>query len=192
MFQAGRKRIDLEPRRRHRNLPVGPAPGRRHLQRRDRALRLRLRNHRSAAPGRLRCCALQPAPQQRGGADQRDDARKNAGQAHVIPLLIARTLSDDRGAFKPCRRYQRGDDNDLMWALWRIMGEHHYFEFIAIVDRHHAPAHRYLPHRRNFGSCRRRRPRPAAASARRHAVFACAVQRAGRATLHAVVLQRVQ
>ena len=28
--------------------------------------------------------ALQPAPQQRGGADQRDDARKNAGQAHVI------------------------------------------------------------------------------------------------------------
>ena len=28
----------------------------------------------------------------RGGADQRDDSRKNAG--HVIPLLIARTLSD--------------------------------------------------------------------------------------------------
>ena len=38
--------------------------------------------------------ALQPAPQDRGGADQRDYPRKNAGQAHVIPLLIARTLSD--------------------------------------------------------------------------------------------------
>jgi hypothetical protein len=86
----------------------------------------------------------------------------------------------------------RGNDDDLMLALWRNIGEHHYFEFIAIVDRHHAQAHQYLPHRHNFGSCRLRCPRPAPASARRHAVFARAVQRAGRAAVHAVLLQRVQ
>jgi hypothetical protein len=38
--------------------------------------------------------ALQPTPKERGGADQRDYSRKNTGHAHVIPLLIARTLSD--------------------------------------------------------------------------------------------------
>jgi hypothetical protein len=94
MFQAGCKRVDLEPWCRNWNLPVGPPSGRRHLERRDGALRLRHWYHRSVAPGRLRRDALQPAPQQRGGADQRDYSRKNTGQAHVIPLLIARTLTD--------------------------------------------------------------------------------------------------
>jgi hypothetical protein len=36
--------------------------------------------------------ALQPAPQDRGSADQRDYSRKNARQAHAIPLLIARII----------------------------------------------------------------------------------------------------
>jgi hypothetical protein len=38
-------------------------------------------------------CSLQPTPQQRGSADQRDDARKNTGQAHAISLLIVRAPS---------------------------------------------------------------------------------------------------
>ena len=97
MFQTGRERIDLEPRRRHGRLPFGPSPGRRHLERRDAALRFRHRYHRCAAPGRLMRCALLPAPQHRGSADQRDYSRKNSRKVHVIPpLLIARTLSDTR------------------------------------------------------------------------------------------------
>ena len=72
MFETGRKRIDLEPRRRHRRLPVGPPSGRRHLERRDGALRLRRRDRRSAAPGRLMRGALQPAPQR---AQRRRSAR---------------------------------------------------------------------------------------------------------------------
>jgi hypothetical protein len=32
--------------------------------------------------------ALPPAPKQRGGADQRDYSRKNAGQTHLIPQSI--------------------------------------------------------------------------------------------------------
>ena len=77
MLQAGRERIDLESRRRHGDLPVAPASGRRHLQRRECALRFCLGNDRCAAPGRLRCRTLLPAPQQRGAADHRDDAREN-------------------------------------------------------------------------------------------------------------------
>ena len=102
MFQTGRKRIDLEPRRGHRLLPVGPALGRRHLERRDAALRLRRRHHRSAAPGRLRRDALQPAPLERSGADQRDYSRKNAGQAHVIPLF-----GGGRRSRLPCHDLER-------------------------------------------------------------------------------------
>ena len=41
-------------------------------------------------------CALQPAPQQRGGANQRDYSCENTGQSHVIPLLIVRTLANTR------------------------------------------------------------------------------------------------
>ena len=96
MFQAGRKRVDLEPGCRRRLLPFVPAPRRRHLERRNRALRLRLRHHRRAAPGRRRCCALQLAPKQRRSADQRDDARKNCRKTHAIPLLIAGTLEQNR------------------------------------------------------------------------------------------------
>ena len=96
MFQAGRKCIDLEPRRSHWRVPVGPPPGRRHLERRDAALRLCRWDHRRAAPGRLGRCALQPAPQQRGGANQRDYSCENTGQSHVIPLLIVRTLANTR------------------------------------------------------------------------------------------------
>ena len=94
MLQAGRERVDLQPRRCDRRLPVGPAARRRHLERRDAALRLRRRDHRRAAPGRLLRDAPQPAPQQRGAADQRDDARKNAREAHEIAWSIANTLSD--------------------------------------------------------------------------------------------------
>ena len=86
MVETGRKRIDLEPRCCHRNLRAGPSLGGRHLERRDGALRLRHRYHRRAAPGRLRCCALQPPPQQRGAADQRHDARENSGHGHVLLL----------------------------------------------------------------------------------------------------------
>ena len=58
--------------------------------------RLRHRNHWSAAPGRLGCCALQPPPQQRGGADHATIRAKIPDKAHFIPLLIARTLSEAR------------------------------------------------------------------------------------------------
>jgi hypothetical protein len=78
MFQTGRKRIDLEPRRRHRKLPVDPSLGRRHLEGRDGALRLCHWDYRRAAPGRLMGCALQSTPKQRGSADQRDYSYKNA------------------------------------------------------------------------------------------------------------------
>jgi len=91
MFQTGRKRIHLEPRGRHRRLPVGPAPGGRHLERRDCALRLRHGYQGRAAPGRLRRGVLKPTPPDCGSADQRDYSCKDAGQAHVIPLLIARS-----------------------------------------------------------------------------------------------------
>jgi hypothetical protein len=91
MFQASRKGVDLQPGGRNRLLPVAPSPCRRHLERRDASLRLRCRDHRRGAPGRRRRRALQPSPQQRGAADQRDDACKNSRKIHEAPLSIART-----------------------------------------------------------------------------------------------------
>jgi hypothetical protein len=38
--------------------------------------------------------ALQPAPAERNAAEQRDELGENSRHTHVIPLLIARTLSD--------------------------------------------------------------------------------------------------
>ncbi len=92
VFQAGRKRVDLEPWRRHRHLPVAPSPGRRHLERRDHALRLRHRHHWRAAPRRLGRGTLQPPPLQRGGAEHRDYSCKNCGKVHFIHPLIGCTL----------------------------------------------------------------------------------------------------
>ena len=79
------ERVDLEPGRRDRRLPGGPAPGGRHLERRDAALRLGRRDRRRAAHGRLGGAGLAPPPQDRRGADQRDDAAENARQAHGTP-----------------------------------------------------------------------------------------------------------
>jgi hypothetical protein len=76
-------------------LRVVRPPGRRHLERRDAALRFRRRNHRRAAPGRLGRCALQPTPQQRGGANQRDYSCENTGQANS-PVDRAHTSRGDR------------------------------------------------------------------------------------------------
>jgi hypothetical protein len=103
MVQAGRKRVDLESRRRCWLLPIAPPSRCRHLERRDRALRLCRWNRRSVAPGGLRCRALQPAPRQRGSADQGDDARKNAGKTHRTTSLNAHTLSNT-GAIWTFRR----------------------------------------------------------------------------------------
>jgi len=76
MLEAGRERVDLEPGRRHRRLPRGPAPGRRHLERGDAALRPCRRDRRRAAHGRLERATLQPPPQDRRSADQRDQLRE--------------------------------------------------------------------------------------------------------------------
>ena len=56
MLETGRKRIDLEPGRRNRRLPLGPAPCRGHLEGRD-ALRLGRRDRPACCPkpARTRC-----------------------------------------------------------------------------------------------------------------------------------------
>src|SRR4029079_17515740 len=68
---------------------------------------------RRIAPGRLMRGALRPAPQQRGGADQRDYSRKNAREIHQVLLLIASVLSDviwvlDRTVDQPPTRRDPG------------------------------------------------------------------------------------
>jgi hypothetical protein len=83
-------------------------------------LRLRHWDHRRAAPGRLGRRALQPAPQQRGSTDQRDYSRKNFRQAHIILLLIARTLSD------------AGAHSNLIIDV----RDHRHLEFILITQSH--------------------------------------------------------
>ena len=104
MLQTGRERVDLEPGRRHRRLPVAPSPGRRHLERRDAALRLRRRDRRRAAPGRLVRDALQPAPQRsRRRRSARPPAQKCRTSSCHSPVDRAHTIR--RGSvLKPCRR----------------------------------------------------------------------------------------
>ena len=84
VLETGRKRIDLEPGRRNRRLPLGPPPGGRHLERRDASLRPCRRDHWRAAQSRLMLAAL-PPHQDRGGPDQRDQSPEDAGQAHRNP-----------------------------------------------------------------------------------------------------------
>ena len=108
MLQAGRKRIDLESRRRHVGIcpslqpladgifSVGSAP-----------CGFASGNHRGAAPGRLGRCALQPAPQQRGAADQRDDAREKCRKSSCHSPVDRAHPIRRRGAFNPYRHWWR-------------------------------------------------------------------------------------
>ena len=103
MLQAGRERIDLESRRRHRHLPVAPPPGRRHLERRD-------------APCGFAAGTTGALPQAGSGAEPCD--RRHSSAAAPISATMRAKIAEklmsfpvDRahtirqhGALKPCPR----------------------------------------------------------------------------------------
>jgi hypothetical protein len=89
MIETARERIDLQAGRRDRRLSRAPALGRRHLERRDGALRFRRRYHRLAAPRRLGRAAGQAPHLERGPANHGDAARENVRKAQgTAPLLM--------------------------------------------------------------------------------------------------------
>ena len=118
MVEAGRERIDLEPGRDRRLLALAPAPGGRHLQRRQRALRLRFGNGRRLAPGRRGRGARQLSPLQRDAADERDELREDAGKCHENPLSNPAALSND-GSSKAPRGLRPGSSTspDRRWNV---------------------------------------------------------------------------
>jgi hypothetical protein len=98
MLEAGGERIDLEAGRRNRRLPRVPALGRRHLERRYAALWPCRRDRRRGTNRLLIHAALQPPPQDRCVAEQRDHLCENAGHAHALLLLDVRMLTSNSPA----------------------------------------------------------------------------------------------
>ena len=91
VLQAGRECVDREARRRDRRLPGRPPSGRRHLERRQAALRLGGRYRRRRPHGLLARDASEPPPEYRRSADLGYDPCKNVGQGHSP--CFARTLT---------------------------------------------------------------------------------------------------
>src|SRR5262245_7080931 len=85
MIEIADEGIDPEASGGGRRLSPRPAACRGHLEGRNGALRLRLRDDGRAAPGRLLDLAVAVPPGHGGGADHRNETREGAAETHVIP-----------------------------------------------------------------------------------------------------------
>ncbi len=111
VIEAARERIDLEAGRRDRRLAGTPALGRRHLERRDGALRLGRRDRRRVAPGRFGRAAGQPSYLERRPADHGDPARDNVRKAQG-PVSLTRASRFEKQNLILRNRAQRGVSKD--------------------------------------------------------------------------------
>ena len=88
VLEPGRERVDLEPGGGGRRLPLAPAFGGRHLERRNPALRLGGRDRRIAAQSRRDLSPVLSPHDDSRGPDQLDHPRKSVRQSHCNRLSI--------------------------------------------------------------------------------------------------------
>ena len=108
MVQFGGEHIDLEAGRGGRQLPGRPALRGRHLERRDRALRLGGRDRRITAQGRRDLSPVLSPHDDSHGPDQLDHPRKSVRHTHGDYLSKSCRARDDKG--RPCPHSRRSGE----------------------------------------------------------------------------------